>query len=220
MDDYCTPRQRVLSTENDHSPSFEASFEDSPMTRTPITPRSFIKKINYDTVEIGKEYRIVSKTSVESDSDADSCLTNYDLKQLFQVTQIILEREEDILKSNVYDLNPSRIEAEPSLDSTLLQEENHALESKNLDNEITTAVDKLAYGHVSCEEWKMLTPLSNVSKKIKHEADSSFEVYSKDVEKYSRNTHGPSDDRDENIFYKLMDTLCCYPDKSCATEDR
>lgn len=217
MDDYCTPRQRVLSTENDHSPSFELSFEDSPMARTPITPRRF-KKINYDTVEIRKEYRsIASKTSVESDSDADSCLTNYDLKQLFQVTRTILEREEDILKSNAYELNPSRIEAEPSLDSTLFQEEHHALESQNIDSEITTAVDKLAYGHVSCEEWKMLTPLSNVSKKIKHDADSSFDVNSNDVKNYSRNTHDQRDDRDENIFYKLMDTLCCYPNKSFAT---
>jgi hypothetical protein len=206
MDEYYTPRQRVLSSDYDHNSSFGTTLEESPMAQSPKTPLHF-NQMSYDFIEMGKEYRIVSKASVESDSDADSCITNYDLKQLFQATQNILEREEGILKSSTYESYSSKLESEPSLDSTLLQEENHVLESQNIHNEITTAVDKLAYGHASCKEWKVLTPLSNI--KMKNNADASDDVHKNNVENCNRNKIDQRDDRDKNLIYKLLDSLCC-----------
>jgi hypothetical protein len=217
-DNYYMPRLRDVSYDDDYASSFNTAFEDSPVARTPSPLHS--KENIFEKDENEKNYCIGLESSVESDSDADSCLTNYDLKQLFQATQRILEREEDILKSSAYELNPSKIDSEFSLDSTLLREEKHALESQHINHEITIAVDKLAYGHASCEEWKVLTPVSNKSKKNNHDLDSPVDSNSNDIKNGSRNRSDESDEYYTNLFYKLVDTLCCDLTKTSTISNR
>lgn len=187
------PRRHDFSDFDDVS--LESTVTDSPVARSPSSVPALVHK---------KE--VYNKSEIDSfavDSDEDSCITNYDLKQLFFVTKSILETDQEVIKSIP---NTGLIKSETSLDSTMTKEESHILQSQTMEKEITTAVDKLAYGHDSCKE--LLTPTSN--KRSKHE--SAIRTYTQ--QDIANNYVNPGnvvnqDDTDEGIISKLMDVFCC-----------